>query len=192
MGAVTFSRALEQAAQLALAAMPDHAVKIDDAVTLIKAGKVLQLDDGHTWEVESASVAGKRYTLNGAGCPCADAHYRGGYCKHKMATLLVRKAMHLLEQPAPPAPITAESAVLPEAPPAPKLDNVSSLPEAPSSVNLKVQLYGQECQITLRDHDETRLLARLEVLLKDQRIRPVPKPAPRQGQWKQRREYQGR
>ena len=58
-------------------------------------------------------------------------------------------------------------------------------------MNFKAMIGGFETQITLRDADESRLLARLEALLKDQRIRPIPKPAPRAaGQWK-KRTYQG-
>jgi hypothetical protein len=68
-----------------------------------------------------------------------------------------------------------------------------TLPEAPASVNFKAMLGGFETQITLRDTDESRLLARLQALLNDRRIQPVPKPAPRSGgqPWKQRRQYQG-
>jgi hypothetical protein len=52
-------------------------------------------------------------------------------------------------------------------------------------------LGAYEVLLTVRDTDESRLLARLEALLKDQRIQPVPRPAPRsQGQWKGR-QYQG-
>ena len=39
------------------------------------------------------------------------------------------------------------------------------LPEAPASGNVYVELAGRKVQITLRDQDETRLLARLEALL---------------------------
>jgi hypothetical protein len=39
------------------------------------------------------------------------------------------------------------------------------LPEAPASANCHILLAGRQVQITLRDTDETRLLARLELLL---------------------------
>ena len=42
---------------------------------------------------------------------------------------------------------------------------VLALPEAPASANVHVMLAGRQVQVTLRDSDETRLLARLEVLL---------------------------
>jgi hypothetical protein len=40
------------------------------------------------------------------------------------------------------------------------------LPEAPASCNVYVMLAGRKVQLTLRDSDEQRLLARLEALLK--------------------------
>jgi hypothetical protein len=42
---------------------------------------------------------------------------------------------------------------------------VPRLPEAPASVNVHVVLAGRTVQVTLRDSDEQRLLARLEKLL---------------------------
>jgi hypothetical protein len=57
-----------------------------------------------------------------------------------------------MEQPAPP--------------PAP-------LPEAPASVNCHITVAGRQVQLTLRDTDEGRLLARLAKVLADY---PVPQP----------------
>jgi hypothetical protein len=42
---------------------------------------------------------------------------------------------------------------------------VPALPEAPASVNVHVTVAGRKVQVTLRDSDEQRLLARLEALL---------------------------
>jgi hypothetical protein len=42
----------------------------------------------------------------------------------------------------------------------------TQLPEAPASCNVYVSLAGRKIQMTLRDQDEQRLLARLETLLK--------------------------
>jgi len=58
------------------------------------------------------------------------------------------------------------------------------LPEAPASLNVKVLVQGHEVQVTLRGTDETALLGRLQALLTRQDIRPIPKPAPRSGNWK--------
>ena len=68
--------------------------------------------------------------------------------------------------------------------------NVSPLPEAPASVNVRVLISGHETQITLRDSSEDRLLNRLHTLLKRQDLRPLPRPAPKAGNWK--RGNQGR
>jgi hypothetical protein len=65
------------------------------------------------------------------------------------------------------------------------------LGEAPASVNVRVMLAGHECQLTLRDHDEGALLLRLQAVLKRPDVQPVPRPAPRAGQWK-KRAYAGR
>jgi hypothetical protein len=98
-----------------------------------------------------------------------------------LAVQLSRKAMKLMGPQASEAP-----------PPEPTMADGTLLPEAPSSANFRCQVGHFEMQFTLRDAAEGRLLARLEGLLKDQRIRPIPRPAPRaQGQWKQR-QYTGR
>jgi hypothetical protein len=108
---LTFHQALDQAELLARQKLPATLhERLSCAVALVKDGKVMQMDDGHTWEVESASVVGKIYSLNGSGCSCPDAAYRAphGQCKHVLATLLCRKAMALIRQAqatqAPPEP----------------------------------------------------------------------------------------
>src|SRR2546428_36537 len=50
----------------------------------------------------------------------------------------------------------------------------ASLPEAPASVNVHLELAGRQVQLTLRDSDEGRLLARLDAIL--QRFPLVVKP----------------
>jgi hypothetical protein len=183
MGAPTFTQALEQAAQLARTAMPDRATRIDQAVTLVKDGRVFQRNDGE-WEVDSMSTAGLRHAVNGS-CDCADAHYRGddGPCKHQMAVYLSRKIVRLMHPTAAPqTPAAPQEEPVKHASPA--------LPEAPASATAKVMLGAYEVLLTVRDTDESRLLARLQALLTDQRIKPLPpKPARPQGQWKQR--YKG-
>ena len=49
----------------------------------------------------------------------------------------------------------------PVQPPAP----TAPLPEAPASVNVHLDLAGRQVQLTLRDSDEGRLLARLDAVL---------------------------
>jgi hypothetical protein len=197
MGAPTFTTALEQAAQLAHTAMPDKAAKIGAAAQLVKDGRVFQLDSG-AWQVESSSTPGTVYTVNGH-CSCKDAHYRDAMCKHRLATYLSRKALRLMAAPAseaPPAVQRKNSSVepsqpLPEAPQEPRKNSSVTLPEAPASATAKVMVHGYEVLLTVRDTDESRLLARLQAVLARPDVRPIPKPAPRaQGQWKQRK-YSG-
>jgi hypothetical protein len=47
------------------------------------------------------------------------------------------------------------------------------LPEAPASVNCFLQIAGRQVQLTLRDHDEGRLLERLRTVLAQY---PAPQP----------------
>jgi hypothetical protein len=95
---MTFREALDQAELLARQKLPESLhERVSCATALVRKGAVMQLDDG-AWEVESASVAGKVYSINGQGCPCPDAHFRApqGLCKHKLGTLLARKALALM------------------------------------------------------------------------------------------------
>ena len=68
-------------------------------------------------------------------------------------------------EPAAPVPVS------PALPPA--------LPEAPASCNVYVLIGGHKVQVTLRDTDEHRMLARLQALLQQY---PVPEAPARQGQ----------
>src|SRR5215831_11755892 len=58
--------------------------------------------------------------------------------------------------------------------PAQPQPTAAPLPEAPASVNVHLELAGRQVQLTLRDSDEGRLLARLEAIL--QRFPLVVKP----------------
>ncbi len=175
--ALSFTQALEHAARLATQSLPETLhERISAAVSLVRDGHCFQLDDG-TWAVASATTEGKRYAINGSGCSCEDAFYRApeGKCKHKLAQLLARKTAALLS--------VAQTG---EEPPAEKNnpDNYKDrftqpLYEAPASINVKVQVHGYDCQLTLRDRDETRLLARLQAVLAQY---PQPQPVPHPGQ----------
>jgi hypothetical protein len=51
------------------------------------------------------------------------------------------------------------------------------LPEAPCSVNVRLLIAGRDCQLTLRDHDEGRLLARLQAVLAQYPLTQAPQAA---------------
>jgi hypothetical protein len=159
--------------------------RLEGAVRLVLAHDVTRLDDG-TIEVGSSTDPLKTYHLVGTTCQCrdfVDGKAPEGWCRHRIAAGIDKRVREVLAAEVPRNTETPlESLGIPRDP----------LPEAPASINLRAMIGGFETQITLRDTDESRLLARLEALLKDQRIRPVPRPAPRQGQWQGRkRQYQG-
>lgn len=109
------------------------------------------------WRVASQSQA-EGYEVYDNTCTCPDYQRRQPTdpelcCKHIIAVWMYRRVaqrLALADTPATPAPC------VPQAP---------ALPEAPASVNFRVVIQGRECQITLRDTDETRLLDRLETLM---------------------------
>jgi hypothetical protein len=69
---------------------------------------------------------------------------------------------------------------VPQSPPVVTETASAPLPEAPASVNVRLLIDGRDCQLTLRDRDEGRLLERLAAVLKQY---PLPQPAagPTQG-----------
>jgi hypothetical protein len=58
------------------------------------------------------------------------------------------------------------------------------LPEAPASVNCHLTIAGRQVQLTLRDHDEARLLVRLEAVLQRYPQPPAEASSPRTEQGK--------
>jgi hypothetical protein len=150
---------------------PERLGELARATALITHGQVLpSADDPATGQVLS-SDAQTVYHVNGT-CSC-QAGQHGKPCKHVQAWKLYQYIARKVEAQATPEDVSVDTKTLP-------------LPEAPASINLKVLIGGHETQITLRDSSETRLLDRLHTLLKRQDLRPLPKPAPRTGNWKPR------
>jgi hypothetical protein len=120
-----FADAVHQVSAIAHAKLPEslHG-RLERATALVLGGGVFVEDDGCTngW-----------YSVNGT-CPCPD-HTRAqdGYCKHRLAKGLYRRASELLREPQP-----QPSAVLADAP--------APLPEAPASVNVHLELAGRQVQ----------------------------------------------
>jgi hypothetical protein len=151
---------------------PDLNGRLTNATKLALMDDVELHGDGSA-TVASASDPTRHYHITQGTCTCRDwAHAPEHLCQHRLAAGLVRKAHELLPQD--PAPDGLGSA------------DTTPLYEAPASLNLKVLIGGHETQITLRDSSEARLLDRLHTLLKRQDLRPLPKPAPRTGNWKPR------
>jgi hypothetical protein len=155
-----FADAVRQVSAIAHAKLPEslHG-RLERATALVLGGAVFVEEDGCTTQVRCTNGF---YTVNGH-CPCPD-HGRAldGLCKHRLAKALYRRASEVLQAPQP-----QPEAVLADAP--------APLPEAPASVNVHLELGGRQVQLTLRDTDEGRLLARLEAVL--QRFPLVVQPS---------------
>jgi hypothetical protein len=171
-----FADAVKQVSDIAHAKLPEslHG-RLERATALVLDGGVWVDEDGSTTHVRCTNGW---YAVNGH-CPCPDhARAQEGYCKHRLAKALYRRASELLLE-APPAVSTALGAL-----PATSQPTPAPLPEAPASVNVHLELGGRQVQLTLRDTDEGRLLERLEAVL--QRFPLVVKPtdtAARQDGW---------
>jgi hypothetical protein len=154
--------------------------RIEKAIALVLHGDVEPQADGSV-TVFSATDATRRYILQGSSCTCADYERRqapDGWCSHRIAAGIHKRCQQ--EMSAQSTTVLSEpeeAVVLPDAfepypdndsegdleplPPAPA---PAPLPEARSSVNVHVTIAGRDCQLTLRDHDEHSLLARLEAV----------------------------
>jgi hypothetical protein len=145
-----FTDAVQQVSAIAHAKLPEslHG-RLERATALVLGGGVFVEEDGST----QVRCTNGWYSVNGH-CPCPD-HSRAldGLCKHRLAKALYRRASEMLLEP-PPQVSTALD------------DTPAPLPEAPASVNVHLELAGRQVQLTLRDSDEGRLLARLEAVLR--------------------------
>jgi hypothetical protein len=155
----TFREAVETVAAKARASLPENHGRIEKAVQLVLAGDVEQLPDS-TARVTSQSNGTTQYYIVNGTCECPDApRAPEGFCKHRLAAGIYKRAFTLATQ--------RLDAVLDDSQPQADTPTTSavSLPEAPASVNCYVIIAGRQAQVTLRDANEARLLARLEALL---------------------------
>ena len=173
----TFRQAVADVAAKAKAILPQAVNgRVESAVKLVLAGDVFFCADG-TVKVGSASDPAKTYTLAGHACDCQDFAYGQapeGWCQHRIAAGIQKRVQEVLGQTVCDPDNVHTPASVPQCegqpPPAP-------LPEARASVNVHLTIAGRQVQLTLRDHNEARLLVRLEEVL--QRF-PLPQP-PSQG-----------
>src|SRR6266446_8656858 len=156
--------AVAEIAAKAKQTLPECHGRVDSAVKMVLAGDVELLADGKA-QVASQSNGQTVYHLVNGTCDCKDyPKAPSNWCKHRIAAGMQKRATALMqrtltagtngqgEAPAAPAPTPAEPPTAP-------------LPEAPASVNVRFELGGRQVQLTLRDVDEGRLLARLDVIL---------------------------
>jgi hypothetical protein len=171
----TFRALVADVAALAKARLPEAVNgRLEGAIKLVLAHDVTLCADGSI-EVGSCTDPLKVYRLVGQTCECkdfTDGKAPDGWCRHRIAAGIDKRVRELLpEAPAPEPQATVAATVASE-----------PLYEAPASVNVRLTIGGREVQLTLRDHDEARLLVRLEeILQRYPLVQPQP-PAPPQGQ----------
>src|SRR5215467_6998232 len=174
-----FREAVEAVAHKARTALPESNGRIDKAVHLILNSDI-SIDANGEGRVASQSNGTGAYNVGkGLSCPCKDQPKSPrGLCKHLLcyhiftrATALAKQrlaeldaASHATITPTPDQPTIETPVAVPMQEPV-VTAALPALPEAPASVNFHTTIAGRQIQITLRDTDETRLLARLETLL---------------------------
>jgi len=187
--------AVAEIAAKAKQTLPECNGRVDSAVKMVLAGDVEWLPDGKA-KVASQSNGTTKYVVCNGTCECRDfPKAPSGWCKHKIAAGMQKRAAALAKQklaqldgastgqatpasqPTPPPAATASSTDMLPLDLDPEVC-ARALPEAPASVNCHITLAGRQVQVTLRDTDETRLLARLEALL--QRFPVAAEPATEQ------------
>jgi hypothetical protein len=142
--------------------LPDSLGRLDKAAQIVLMGDVDGPHDDGSWRVGSCTDPLLTHRVQGTSCSCDDSQLGRaprGLCKHILACMLTVRVQEALASEAPPEPKTGDAPVL---------------PEAPASLNFRAMVGGFETQITLRDHDEARLLARLEALLTRGTVAPLP------------------
>jgi hypothetical protein len=174
-------------AEKAKARLPEQVNgRIESAVKLVLVHDVTPQADGSIL-VGSSSDALKTYRLVGSTCECQD-FTRGqapdGWCQHRIAAGLHKRVQELLAAPVPVDPEILEpfpdNDDEPEESAAP-VPCPAPLPEAPCSCNVYVSISGHKVQVTLRDHDEQRMLTRLQTILERYPVPQAPASAQPQG-----------
>ena len=170
MRATTFTETLQAEVASLQSRHPILAGQLDKAFALVVNGAVFPLEDGHTAHVRSQRDPDTAYLVNGR-CTCKSSEYRTEPCAHRFAFRLYQRVSARLTVDSEERwePVHEEHAPR-ERPTSP----APTLPEAPASCNVYVLIGGHKVQVTLRDTDEHRMLARLQALLAQY---PVPQPA---------------
>ena len=134
-----------------------EAGRLAKAEALVLHGAVALTEDAPDGALVVSSRDGIGYAIGHGQCQCEDWQRGTVWCKHRIAGALLRRMQAFVTALTEPQPEPA-----PEPLPAPL---PASFPEAPASVNCHLIIDGRSCQVTLRDTDETRLMARLHAFL---------------------------
>src|SRR5215470_12663286 len=174
--------------------LPECNGRVDSAVKIVLNGDVELLPDGKA-KVASQSHGTTLYHIVNGECSCKDyAKAPSHWCKHRIAAGLAKRASALTKKRLEQVDAASNGTTTPapgqvdETPVAtPVQETVATpilpLPEAASSANCFVTLAGRQVQLTLRDHDEQRLLQRLEILLQQFPAVEEPKEHVQQEGW---------
>jgi hypothetical protein len=176
---VTFREAVLQVADKAKRVLAANVSRIDKAVALVLNGFV-EIVDGKCRVASQTNGKTIYHQVNGT-CTCLDftqGKAPNGFCKHRLAHGLYRRATEMVQAQEPEPVVEAQPAVTTETVQVPVQHT-----EAPSSLNFFTTIAGRQVQITLRDTDETKLLARLEALLQRFPVVEEPKEPAQQEGW---------
>ena len=175
--------AVAEVAEKAKATLPECNGRVDSAVKIVLAGDVDLLADG-TAKVASQSNGSTAYHIVNGSCDCRDfPKAPSGWCKHRIAAGMAKRAHALAKQRLEQLDGVSNGsskppAEQPQVQPTPEASTSAlALPEAPASVNCHIMMEGRQVQVTLRDTDESRLLARLAMLLRQYPLAQPPTPA---------------
>jgi hypothetical protein len=173
-----FRAVLAELADKARTTLPECNGRVEKAVALVLAGDIAYDPQTSTALVSSCSDPTKVYKVRGKVCECKDYDRAPQHlCKHVLGVMFLIRVEQTLAAEAPQAQ--------------PREASRGALGEAAASANFRAMVGQFEVQFTVRGHDEAEVFTRLQTLLARKDVRPLPaKPAPRSGQWKQRR-YQG-
>jgi hypothetical protein len=158
--------AVAEIAEKAKATLPEANGRVDKAVALVLAGDVELLADGKA-KVASQSNGTTTYVVCNGTCECKDfPKSPSGWCKHRIAAGMQKRALALVQKKL--------AATNGHTQPAQTQPTPAPLPEAPASVNVHLTVSGRQIQLTLRDSDEHRLLARLDAVLQRFPVEATP------------------
>ena len=164
--------------------LPECNGRVESAVKIVLTGDVELMPDG-TARVASQSNGETIYRVVNGHCDCRDfekaPHH---FCKHRLSAAIARRAQELVKAKLDTLHGASNGTT---APPAehpqgqPQGETIPALPEAPASANCHITMEGRQVQVTLRDTDETRLLARMATLLQQYPMAQPPPQPPAQG-----------
>src|SRR5713101_4441796 len=134
--------AVAEVAAKAKATLPECNGRVEKAVAIVLNGDVELLPDGKA-KVASQSNGTTQYVVCNGTCECRDfPKAPSGWCKHKIAAGIQKRAAALAKAKLNGTPPDDEAPVQPAATPEalPEAPTLLALPEAPASCNVYVEL----------------------------------------------------